>query len=57
MIVIPGDTIAIGDDISIQVVAVRGEEVRLGIERPRNVPVKQEQVGLGITVDGAKPSP
>jgi carbon storage regulator len=40
----PGQEIVIGDNIRITVVAVRGEQVRLGIEAPRNVSVDRQEV-------------
>ena len=37
-------SIIIGDDIRIVVVEVRGEQVKLGIEAPRHIPVHREEV-------------
>jgi carbon storage regulator len=34
----------IGDDIEIQVLAVSGEKVRIGIKAPQSVPVFREEV-------------
>ena len=34
-----GETLHIGDDISITVVEVNGNQVRIGIAAPKNVPV------------------
>ena len=38
------ESIIIGDDIRIVVVDVRGEQVKLGIEAPRHIPVHREEV-------------
>lgn len=38
------ESIMIGDDIRIVVVEVRGEQVKLGIEAPRHIPVHREEV-------------
>jgi carbon storage regulator len=38
------ETIAIGDDIKIVVVEVRGNKVRLGIEAPPDLPVHRQEV-------------
>lgn len=38
------ERIIIGDNISIMVVEIRGDKVRLGIEAPRDVPVHREEV-------------
>jgi carbon storage regulator len=49
-------SIMIGDDIEITVLAIMGEKVRIGIQAPRDIPVfrkevyleiQQEQVGSG----------
>ena len=39
-----GQTIVIGDDIEVTVVAIRGGNVRLGIEAPRQVPVNRREI-------------
>ncbi len=39
-----GETIRIGDDISISVIEIRGNQVRLGITAPRNVTVHRQEV-------------
>ena len=38
------ESIVINDDISIVVVEIRGDKVRLGIEAPREVPVHRREV-------------
>ncbi len=38
------ESIIIGDDITIMVVEVRGDKVRLGIEAPKEVPVHRNEV-------------
>lgn len=43
----PGQAIRIGDDLIIRVKAVRGRQVRLGIEAPREVPVYREEIYEG----------
>ena len=39
-----GEAIAIGDDITITVVSVKGGQVKLGINAPRDVAVHREEV-------------
>ena len=39
-----GEVITIGDDISVTVLAVDGERVKLGIVAPAEVPVHREEV-------------
>ena len=42
------ESIMIGDDIEITVLAVMGEKVRIGIEAPRSVPVFRREVYVEI---------
>ena len=39
-----GETIRVGDDISVTVVQVNGNQVRLGIQAPRNIVVDREEI-------------
>ena len=41
-------SIMIGDEIEISVLAIMGEKVRIGIEAPRKVPVFRKEVHLEI---------
>jgi carbon storage regulator len=41
-------SIMIGDDIEISVLAIMGEKVRIGIEAPRSVPVFRREVYIEI---------
>ncbi len=41
-------SIMIGDEIEISVLAIMGEKVRIGIEAPRQVPVFRKEVYLEI---------
>ena len=38
------ESIIIGDSISIMVIEIRGDKVRLGIDAPREVPVHRQEV-------------
>jgi carbon storage regulator len=44
-------SIMIGDDIEVSVLAVMGEKVRIGISAPRDVPVFRKEVYLEIQLD------
>lgn len=39
-----GEEILIGDNVRLVVVSVRGNQVRLGFEAPREVPVRRSEV-------------
>jgi carbon storage regulator len=41
-------SIMIGDDIEVSVLAIMGEKVRIGIDAPRSVPVFRKEVYLEI---------
>lgn len=38
------ESIMIGDDIRVTVVEVRGDQVKIGIDAPRSIPVHREEV-------------
>lgn len=40
----PNESIIIGDNIEIKVVEVRGEQVKLGITAPREIPVHRKEI-------------
>jgi carbon storage regulator len=53
-------SIMIGDEIEVSVLAVVGEKVRIGIQAPRDIPVFRKEVYLEIrdeSVNGADGSP
>lgn len=39
-----GEEILIGDDVRLQVVDIRGDKVRLGIEAPKSIAVHRREV-------------
>lgn len=39
-----GEIIRIGNDITIAVLGIKGNQVRIGIEAPKNVPVHREEI-------------
>jgi len=39
-----GETLVIGDDVSITVLGVKGNQVRVGINAPKNVSVHREEI-------------
>jgi len=46
-------SIMIGDDIEVSVLAIMGEKVRIGIQAPREVPVFRKEVYLEIQQERA----
>jgi carbon storage regulator len=53
----PGEAIRIGDDVEICIVAVNGNQIRLGIKAPRSVPVHREEIYARINAPSAAPEP
>ena len=39
-----GETLNIGDDVRVTVLGVRGNQVRIGINAPKDVPVHREEI-------------
>ena len=39
-----GEALMIGDDISVTVLATKGNQVRLGVSAPKNVSVHREEI-------------
>lgn len=39
-----GEAVMIGDDVTISVLSVKGNQVRLGIDAPRSTPVHREEI-------------
>ena len=44
-------SIMIGDDIEVSVLAIIGEKVRIGIQAPRDIPVFRKEVYLEIQAE------
>lgn len=50
-----GQAIKIGDDITIIVVDVKGPQIRIGIDAPKNVAVHHEEIYERIQAEKMKP--
>ena len=42
------ETIIIGDNISVQILGVQGNQVKLGVNAPKNIDVHREEIYLRI---------
>lgn len=49
-----GETLKIGDDVSLTVLGIKGNQVRIGIEAPEHVTVHREEVARRLQ-DGEEP--
>ncbi|GEN54429.1 carbon storage regulator CsrA [Halobacillus faecis] len=49
-----GESVRVGDDITITVVGVEGGQVKLGIEAPKNVGIHRQEVYLAIKKENAE---
>jgi carbon storage regulator len=47
-------SIMIGDEIEVSVLAIMGEKVRIGIQAPRDIPVFRKEVYIEIQEEGAQ---
>jgi len=50
-----GETLMIGDDVTITVLGVKGNQVRLGVNAPRDVAVHREEIYNRIQQEKAEP--
>lgn len=61
-----GESLMIGDDVSVTILGVKGNQVRVGVNAPRDVAVhreeiyeriKREQMEQSTAPEGAEPNP
>jgi carbon storage regulator len=43
-----GERVMVGDNVVVEVMEIRGQTVRLGIDAPRSVPVYREEIWLAV---------
>jgi carbon storage regulator len=49
-----GESLKIGEDVTVTVLAVKGNQVRIGIAAPRNVAVHREEVYKRVAKERAQ---
>jgi carbon storage regulator len=50
-----GETIRIGNETSVTVLGIRGNQVRIGIQAPASVPVHREEIFKRIVAEESAP--
>jgi carbon storage regulator len=51
-----GEAIQIGEDIEISVISVKGDQVKLGINAPKNVEIHRKEIYLTIQEENTEAS-
>jgi carbon storage regulator len=52
-----GEVVVIGDDISVAVLRIIGNQVRLGISAPKTISIHRKEVYKRLHDDDGRPSP
>lgn len=46
-----GETLIIGNDVTVTVLGIKGNQVRIGVKAPKDVPVHREEIFERIRVE------
>ncbi len=49
----PGETIHIGDDITVTVLGIKGNQIRIGVNAPQDVEVHREEIYRRVQAEKA----
>jgi carbon storage regulator len=49
-----GETVVIGDEVTVTVLGIKGNQVRIGVKAPKNVAVHREEIFERIRVERAE---
>ncbi|WP_458353891.1 carbon storage regulator CsrA [Peribacillus frigoritolerans] len=52
----PNEAIMIGDDIEITILSIEGDQIKLGINAPKNVDIHRKEIYLAIQQENRKAS-
>lgn len=52
-----GEALVIGDDVVVTVLGVKGNQVRIGVRAPDDVPIHREEIYERIREEGGRPEP
>lgn len=48
----PNETLMIGDSVTVRILGIHGNQVKIGIDAPRDVPVHREEIFERIKREG-----
>jgi carbon storage regulator len=52
-----GETVMIGDEVTVTVLRVKGNQVRLGVNAPKSISVQREEIFHRIKRENTEPQP